>query len=668
MSSPDSEPKPLARCTECGNALAPDQRYCLHCGTRRGTLPTSVAVVIGDLRAATGTPTPTVSVDPPPGPAGDDDLPSDSAGAITAAGDPDADEGRDRLGGLIPAARGAAISILLMIAFGCIIGAATAPGGVAALADTLVVAVNHPAAPAAVPLASTGGSGSPASSSDGGAGGAGAPGAGASAGGGGAVGAAPQAQQTVTVPYSGSSGGGGGGGGGSGATGGGGATSTTATSLPPIGHIWDIVLSDQGYSQSFGDPSADPYLAKTLASQGELVEDYDAVATSPLANEIALISGQGPTSSTLDNCPQYTDISPGTAGDDSQVLGAGCLYPSTSQTIGDQLEIAGMTWRAYVQGVGEPAQLHPPTTTSTTATSTSGTLTTLTTPTTPTSTPTTVPPTTTAVAAPDLDDAAASSAPRGTTETATTTTIVGTPTPTTAGVGAGPVTTTGIGSIPGTPTATRTGIGYPPPTITGIVSAPGSRPAEATTPTGTETSPVTSSSTSTSASGTPPVPQVLTDTSTEAGCPHPATGATDANHAVNGSNEYVTWKNPWVYFHSIVDGTECAKADVGLSALTQDLRSESSTPTLSYVAPSPCDDGSDTPCRAGASAGLAQADAFLKTVVPKIEASPAYQDNGLILITFDEAPQSGPNWSTGSCCDQPTFPNTESTLLDEHRP
>jgi hypothetical protein len=173
-----------------------------------------------------------------------------------------------------------------------------------------------------------------------------------------------------------------------------------------------------------------------------------------------------------------------------------------------------------------------------------------------------------------------------------------------------------------------------------------------------------SASTSTSGSattGSGTVPALLTDTSTAKSCPHPATGATDANHAVSGQNEYVTWKNPWVYFHSVLDSTECDSSDVGLTQLADDLRSESSTPALSYIAPSPCDDGSDTPCRPGAKAGLAQADAFLKTVVPEIEASPAYKDNGLILITFDEAPQSGPDWSTGSCCDQPTFPNLPTT-------
>ena len=36
-------------------------------------------------------------------------------------------------------------------------------------------------------------------------------------------------------------------------------------------------------------------------------------------------------------------------------------------------------------------------------------------------------------------------------------------------------------------------------------------------------------------------------------------------------------------------------------------------------------------------------DGFLRSVVPEIEQSAAYKDNGLIAITFDEAPQSGPS-------------------------
>jgi hypothetical protein len=45
-------------------------------------------------------------------------------------------------------------------------------------------------------------------------------------------------------------------------------------------------------------------------------------------------------------------------------------------------------------------------------------------------------------------------------------------------------------------------------------------------------------------------------------------------------------------------------------------------------------------------------------VIPEIMKSPAYKNGGLIAITFDQAPQSGPNADSSSCCDQPQqYPN-----------
>ena len=44
--------------------------------------------------------------------------------------------------------------------------------------------------------------------------------------------------------------------------------------------------------------------------------------------------------------------------------------------------------------------------------------------------------------------------------------------------------------------------------------------------------------------------------------------------------------------------------------------------------------------------------------MPQIEASAAYKQDGLIAITFDQAPQAGPDADAGSCCDQPAaYPN-----------
>ncbi len=56
-------------------------------------------------------------------------------------------------------------------------------------------------------------------------------------------------------------------------------------------------------------------------------------------------------------------------------------------------------------------------------------------------------------------------------------------------------------------------------------------------------------------------------------------------------------------------------------------------------------------------AGPAAADSFLRRVVPEILASGAYKQNGLLVITTDEAPSSGEFEDSSSCCGQPAFPN-----------
>jgi hypothetical protein len=44
-------------------------------------------------------------------------------------------------------------------------------------------------------------------------------------------------------------------------------------------------------------------------------------------------------------------------------------------------------------------------------------------------------------------------------------------------------------------------------------------------------------------------------------------------------------------------------------------------------------------------------------VIPQITGSKAYRENGLLVITVDEAPSSGEFKDSSSCCGQPTFPN-----------
>ncbi len=117
-------------------------------------------------------------------------------------------------------------------------------------------------------------------------------------------------------------------------------------------------------------------------------------------------------------------------------------------------------------------------------------------------------------------------------------------------------------------------------------------------------------------------------------CIHPNSDAVDNVVLPFAGAEYATRHNPFIYFHSLLDLGGCASNDVALTKLTKDLGKASATPTLSYLGPRACDDAGSASCPDGTPAGLAGEDAFLKTWVPKILASPAYKQDGLLVITF----------------------------------
>jgi phosphatidylinositol-3-phosphatase len=206
------------------------------------------------------------------------------------------------------------------------------------------------------------------------------------------------------------------------------------------------MLADEPYAATFGPESAAPYLARTLEKRGTLVPRYYGVAQGQLANGIALISGQGPTPSTAADCPTYTAVVPATIGGDWQVAGDGCVFPNQTPTLAGQLEVKHLTWRAYVQGIGEG--------------------------------------------------------------------------------------------------------GSSPPA-----------------------------------------------------CAHPALGQADPTSAPGASGAYATFRNPSVYFNGLIESPACATDDVGLAGLTADLANAKRTPSLSYIVPDRCHDGSPGPCPGGAGGG-----------------------------------------------------------------
>jgi phosphatidylinositol-3-phosphatase len=446
----------ILRCGDCGSPLAHDQRYCVNCGTRRAALPAHAAGLFAGIiergrRVAT-----------PSRPDGESLVPQ-----------------THWYDSWVQAPRAAAVAVLSMLGFGVVVGSLVT-GSAASVFQPVIVAVAPGSHNADQVGAGGGGSG------------------GSDSGGGGV--------ETITVNSGGggSSSGGGGGGSVGGGTGGGGTSTPGGLSpignAPPIKHVFMVMLSDQGFNQTFGHSKSDPYLAKTLVQQGELVQNYYAVAGGSLANEIALISGQGPTPNTNSDCPIFTDVVPGDSGSSGQVLGTGCVYPKGTGTLADQVTAAGLKWKAYVQ----------------------------------------------------------------------------------------------------------------------------------TKPTG--------------------------KAAAAEACRHPRIGAHDPV-LPSPADPYVTWRNPFLYFQSLQAPASCSKTDVPLTQLATDLKSTSTTPTLSYIVADACGDGSDTPCAPHAKAGPATADTFLKSVIPKIMHSAAYKADGLITITYDQAPQTGPYADSSSCCGTPDYPN-----------
>jgi hypothetical protein len=270
--------------------------------------------------------------------------------------------------------------------------------------------------------------------------------------------------------------------------------------LPPIRHVFVLLLENQSYAGTFGQQSAAPYLARTLAAQGALLTQYYAIGHASLGNYVALVSGQAPNEATQLDCPGFVDFSASTPGLDAhgQLPGAGCVYPQSVPTLPDQLEAAGLSWKAYLEDMGKDP----------------------------------------------------------TRESAT--------------------------------------------------------------------------------------------------CGHVPLGALETTNVAKPSDQYAAKHNPFVYFHSIIDDqARCDAHVVNLERLPQDLHSAATTANYIFITPNLCDDGHDAECVDGRRGGLFAIEVFLKTWVPLIERSPAFQADGVLIITFDESNGAGPEGSSACCAEKP---------------
>jgi phosphatidylinositol-3-phosphatase len=133
---------------------------------------------------------------------------------------------------------------------------------------------------------------------------------------------------------------------------------TINSKLPLIRHVFVIMLENNDYSATFGNPSADPYLATTLPGKGALLENYYGVGHYSNDNYIGFISGQPPNTDNQVDCVGGLVAFPQGDGEINGIQqGLGCVYPSTVSTLADQLSSEGLTWKGYMEDMGnDPAR------------------------------------------------------------------------------------------------------------------------------------------------------------------------------------------------------------------------------------------------------------------------------------------------------------------------
>jgi phosphatidylinositol-3-phosphatase len=131
-----------------------------------------------------------------------------------------------------------------------------------------------------------------------------------------------------------------------------GATAAVADSLPPIRHVFVIVLENESASVTFGPTNPAPYLSKTLVSEGAFLPNYYATGHASNDNYISMISGQAPNTQNQDDCILFDNFTTTAIGDFGQQEGSGCVYPAGIQNIATQLDAAGDSWRDYNQDMG----------------------------------------------------------------------------------------------------------------------------------------------------------------------------------------------------------------------------------------------------------------------------------------------------------------------------
>ena len=121
------------------------------------------------------------------------------------------------------------------------------------------------------------------------------------------------------------------------------AAATGLEGIPHFDHVVVLTEENESASTTFGADSPATYL-NSLRSKGVFLPNYYGTGHVSLSNYIAMVSGQ--------------PINPLTASDCASVSLWTCVQPqaalSSGRNLGDQLEAAGLGWRAYEDGTSTP--------------------------------------------------------------------------------------------------------------------------------------------------------------------------------------------------------------------------------------------------------------------------------------------------------------------------
>ena len=131
---------------------------------------------------------------------------------------------------------------------------------------------------------------------------------------------------------------------------------------PPIKHVWLIIFENKSYEASFTGLNQSSYLWKTLTAQGALLRQYYGTGHYSEDNYLSAVSGQAPNPDSQNDCPEYKNVTPGTPAPDGQTYAsAGCVYPANVLTLFNQLSAAHVSWKGYMQSMGNDTSREPAT-------------------------------------------------------------------------------------------------------------------------------------------------------------------------------------------------------------------------------------------------------------------------------------------------------------------